>query len=82
MLSQLPGATAVVPIVTDHAVYASAATTMLHVLRRFILPALREIDDPTHAAALHDLKHYTLELQFILTQIEDVEKHRQNKSGT
>lgn len=76
MLSQLPGATVVIPIVTDQTVYASAATTMLHMLRRFILPALRELNDPDHVDALYSAKHYALELQFILTQIEDVEKHR------
>lgn len=70
MLNPLPiGVTAVVPVVTDHAVYASAATTMLYLLRHFILP---ELDTKQHASA----RHYALELQFILAQIEDVEKHR------
>lgn len=83
MLHQITsGAAAVVPIVTDQALYAPASTTMLHMLRRFVMPALKQLNDPTHVDALTTVKHYMLEMQFILAQIEDVERHRQNKSGT
>lgn len=76
MLHLLNGAASVVPIVTDQTLYAPASTTMLHVLRRFVMPAIKQIDDTTHVDALTTVKHYILELQFILAQIEDVEKHR------
>lgn len=77
MLHQITnGAALVVPIVTDQTLYAPASTTMLHMLRRFVMPALREISDTTHVESLTTLKHYILEMQFILAQIEDVERHR------
>ena len=77
MLHQITnGAALVVPIVTDQTLYAPASTTMLHMLRRFVMPALKEISDPTHIDALTTVKHYILEMQFILAQIEDVERHR------
>lgn len=77
MLHQITnGAALVVPIVTDQTLYAPASTTMLHVLRRFVMPAIKQIDDTTHVDALTTVKHYILELQFILAQIEDVERHR------
>lgn len=68
----------VIPIVTDHALYAPASSAMLNILRRFIMPAINDLrrSELNHAEAVHTVHHYALELQFMLAQIEDVEKQR------
>ncbi len=81
MLAQhLNRAAVVVPIVTDHTLYAPASTAMLAVLRRFIMPTLKELTTlpvgPERCQTIDLLHHYMLELQFILCQIEDVERYR------
>ena len=77
MPPQPSGAAVVIPIVTDHTIYAPAAKTMLDILRRDILPTLRTADhsQPGNAQAHHS----ALEIQSLLAQIDDVE--RQRRSG-
>lgn len=76
----LQGAAAVVPLVTDHALYAPASITMLAILRRFVLPGLAALPvDPQNEDQIAELRHHLLQIQFILAQIADVEQHK--KSG-
>lgn len=75
MPQSFDGVAVIVPIVTDHTLYAPASTTMLNILRRFVLPALQ--DNPASQQA----HHYALELQFMLAQIQDVEQQANKKTG-
>lgn len=75
----LQGATAIVPIVTDHALYAPASIAMLEILRCYLLPGLDRLSAPGQESDITELRFHLLQLQFMLAQIADVELHK--KSG-
>lgn len=78
--SFIQGAAAIVPIVTDHALYAPASITMLEIMRRFVLPGLAALPvDSQNEDRIAELRHHLLQIQFVLAQIADVEQHK--KSG-
>lgn len=75
----MQGAAAIVPIVTDHALYAPASIAMLEILRRFLLPGLDNLKAAGNERAIAEYRFHLLQMQFLLTQIVDVELHK--KSG-
>lgn len=75
----LQGAAAIVPIVTDHALYAPASLAMLEILRRYLLPGLARLKATGQESEIAELHFHLLQLQFMLAQIADVE--RTQKSG-
>lgn len=79
MPQQPGGAAVVIPIVTDHTIYAPAARTMLDILRNDILPVLRTADhgNPANTQAHHS----ALEIQSLLAQIDDVERQRRSSAN-
>lgn len=72
----LPGAAAIVPIVTNHALYAPASIAMLEILRRSVFPGLARLQTVGQESELAELRFHLLQLQFMLAQIADVERNQ------